>query len=56
MRRHTADIEGNVASRPNVTPEHFSRILHQLIDEKLITVEGREVNILDVARLRSFGA
>lgn len=48
--------KANVASRLNVTPEHFSRILHQLIDEKLITVEGREVNILDVARLRSFGA
>ena len=48
--------KANVASRLNVTPEHFSRILHQLIDDKLIAVNGREVHILDVARLRSFGA
>ncbi|MEO8849797.1 MAG: Crp/Fnr family transcriptional regulator [Casimicrobiaceae bacterium] len=48
--------KANVASRLNVTPEHFSRILHQLIDEKLITVEGREVTILDIGRLGSFRA
>ena len=47
--------KANVASRLNVTPEHFSRILHQLIDETLIAVEGRDVTILDVARLRSYG-
>lgn len=47
--------KANVASRLNVTPEHFSRILHELIDEKLICVEGRDVNILDVARLRGHG-
>ncbi len=46
--------KANVASRLNVTPEHFSRILHQLIEEKLITVEGRDVTILDIARLSSY--
>jgi CRP/FNR family transcriptional regulator, dissimilatory nitrate respiration regulator len=42
-----------VASRLNLTPEHFSRILHDLAAAKLIAVEGRDVRILDVARLRA---
>ena len=41
-----------VASRLNLTPEHFSRILHELSEAKLISVEGRDVRILDVATLR----
>ena len=41
-----------VASRLNVTPEHFSRILHDLCERELIAVDGREIRILDVARLR----
>ena len=43
-----------VASRLNLTPEHFSRILHELTDAGLISVEGRDVVIRDVARLRSY--
>jgi len=43
-----------VASRLNVTPEHFSRILHDLTEQKLIEVEGREIRIVDPARLRAF--
>ncbi len=43
-----------VASRLNLTPEHFSRILHELVATGLIAVEGREVTIPDVARLRSY--
>lgn len=43
-----------VASRLNVTPEHFSRILHELADALLVVVEGREVRILDVERLRGY--
>jgi len=43
-----------VASRLNLTPEHFSRILHDLADAGLIAVEGREVKIGDVAKLRNF--
>jgi CRP-like cAMP-binding protein len=42
-----------VASRLNLTPEHFSRILHELTAAGLISVEGRDVVIQDVARLRS---
>jgi CRP-like cAMP-binding protein len=43
-----------VASRLNVTPEHFSRILHELIAAGMIAVEGRDVRILDADRLRSY--
>ena len=41
-----------VASRLNVTPEHLSRILHELVESGLIKVEGREVTIFDAAKLR----
>ncbi len=43
-----------VASRLNLTPEHFSRILHDLTEAGLIAVEGRDVAIPDVARLRNY--
>jgi CRP-like cAMP-binding protein len=41
-----------VASRLNVTPEHLSRILHDLVAAGLIEVNGREVTIVDVDGLR----
>ena len=43
-----------VASRLNVTPEHFSRILHDLIQAGLIAVEGRNMTILDAERLKNY--
>jgi CRP-like cAMP-binding protein len=43
-----------VASRLNVTPEHFSRILHDLGERGLIAVEGREIRIVDAAKLRAY--
>ncbi len=43
-----------VASRLNLTPEHFSRILHELAGAGLVRVDGREVVIRDVARLRAY--
>ena len=43
-----------VASRLNVTPEHFSRILHELVAAGMIAVEGRDVRILDPERLRNY--
>lgn len=43
-----------VASRLNLTPEHFSRILGELSRETLISVRGAEITILDVSRLRGF--
>jgi CRP/FNR family transcriptional regulator, dissimilatory nitrate respiration regulator len=43
-----------VASRLNLTPEHFSRIVHDLADAGLVAVDGREVKIVDVAKLRAY--
>lgn len=44
--------KGIIASRLNLTQEHFSRILHELTDLKLIVVEGRKIHIPNVGRLR----
>jgi CRP-like cAMP-binding protein len=41
-----------LASRLNMTPEHFSRILHDLAAQGLIEVNGRSIRVPDVARLR----
>ena len=45
--------KGVIASRLNMTPEHFSRILHDLAASGLIEVNGRAVRIPNIARLRS---
>jgi len=42
-----------IASQLNLTQEHFSRILHDLVKDDLIKVEGRSVAIPDVERLRA---
>jgi len=42
-----------VASRLNLTPEHFSRILHELAASGLIEVDGRDIRIADPRRLRA---
>jgi len=44
-----------VASRLNLTPEHFSRILHDLTEAGLIRVNGRSIAIADVQRLKNHG-
>ena len=41
-----------IASRLNMTPEHFSRILHELGNAGLVEIRGRTVRIPDLARLR----
>ena len=46
--------KGVIASRLNLTPEHFSRILRELSERKLICVKGREFTILDPEGLRAF--
>lgn len=43
-----------VASRLNMTPEHFSRVLHELSGAGLIEVDGRTVRILDLDGLRGY--
>ena len=46
--------KGTIASRLNLTQEHFSRILHELSEARLITVEGRKIAIPDVDKLRGY--
>lgn len=42
-----------VASRLNLTPEHFSRILHELGTRGLVVIHGREIVIPDPSKLRA---
>jgi CRP-like cAMP-binding protein len=48
-----ATSKGIIASRLNLTQEHFSRMLNELSEKGLIVVDGRKIHILDVERLRS---
>lgn len=43
-----------IASRLNLTPEHFSRILHDLNANGFIQVKGREITLLDCAKLSAY--
>lgn len=43
-----------IASRLNLTPETLSRILHGLSESGLITVNGKQITVLDVASLSRF--
>lgn len=43
-----------IASRLNLTPEHFSRILHDLSVRELIRVQGRDITILDQEKLAAY--
>ncbi|GAB4217348.1 MAG: Crp/Fnr family transcriptional regulator [Rhodoferax sp.] len=45
-----------VASRLSLTPEYFSRVLHELEDAGLIAIDKRDIHILDVQRLAHYGA
>lgn len=42
-----------VASRLNLTPEHFSRILHELDTRGLVAIHGRDIVIPDPSKLRA---
>ena len=48
--------KATIASRLSLTPEYFSRVLHELEAEKLIEIDKREIRILDVKRLASYGS
>jgi CRP-like cAMP-binding protein len=43
-----------IASRLNLTPVHFSRILHDLTVAGLIEVSGKSIRVPDLQRLRDF--
>jgi len=45
--------KGDIASRLNLTQEHFSRILNELSGLGLIVVEGKKIHISSVAKLRN---
>jgi len=49
---HLTPGKSVIASRLNMTPEHFSRILHELGDQGLVEIRGRTVRIPDLERLR----
>ena len=44
-----------IASRLNLTPETFSRTLHLLVEQGLIKVDGRSIDLLDMQRLLASG-
>jgi len=46
--------KGIIASRLNLTHEHFSRVLHEIQGAGLIEVRGREIRMIDVDRLRAY--
>ena len=48
--------KATIASRLSLTPEYFSRVLHELEAQKLITIDRREIRILDVQKLLGYGA
>lgn len=48
--------KATIASRLSLTPEYFSRVLHELETEGLIAIDKRDVRILDVQRLASYGS
>ena len=39
--------KGLIAARLNITREHFSRVLHGLVDEGLVAVNGKAIRLLD---------
>jgi CRP/FNR family transcriptional regulator, dissimilatory nitrate respiration regulator len=48
--------KATVASRLSLTPEYFSRVLHELEGEGLIAIDRRDIRILDAKRLVAYEA
>lgn len=46
--------KATVSSRLSLTPEYFSRVLHELEGEGLIEVDGRDIRIPDARRLSDY--
>ncbi len=44
----------SLASRLNLTPEYFSRVLHDLTEKGMIAVQRKQITILDIERLRAY--
>src|SRR5690606_20160653 len=45
-----------LASQLGITSETFSRVLAHLRDEQLITIDGKEITLLDTAKLTLFAS
>ena len=48
--------KAEIASQLNLTPEHFSRILHDLVDAGVLQVQGRRITVPDTTRLHRAAA
>jgi len=48
--------KATIASRLSLTPEYFSRVLHELETAGLIEIHKREIRILDVQQLAHYGS
>lgn len=48
--------KATIASRLSLTPEYFSRVLHELESAGLIEVDKRDIRILDARRLATYQA
>lgn len=48
--------KATVASRLSLTPEYFSRVLHELEEARLIKIDKRDIHILDAQRLARYPA
>jgi CRP-like cAMP-binding protein len=48
--------KATIASRLSLTPEYFSRVLHDLEAAGLVRIDKRDVHILDPKRLASYQA
>ncbi|MDD2918043.1 Crp/Fnr family transcriptional regulator [Rhodoferax sp.] len=48
--------KATIASRLSLTPEYFSRVLHELEAQQLIAIDRRDIRIPDVQKLLGYGA
>lgn len=48
--------KATIASRLSLTPEYFSRVLHELEAQDLVRIDRREICIPDVQRLAGYGS
>lgn len=48
--------KATIASRLSLTPEYFSRVLHELEAQQLIAINRRDIRIPDVKKLLGYGA
>ena len=51
---HLPVSKAAIASRLSLTPEYFSRVLHELESAGLIQVDKRDILIPDTARLATY--